>query len=543
MPEPSAGGAPSPAAGSPLPQPPPLRPEPARAVRWFGPVAATGLVPLAAAAGAGLVTAVVVPLDRPGLGWVIAGATVAGAIAAGVRRAPAPARAAVVAGATTAARARCWDPLVWGLVTLALLAVGTVRAAEWLFGLCLLAAAAATVLALTGGRTVRGLALGAVLLPIAAGRAAIGSRPGVATLRRRVRARMRVGPTVAVTGLLLVAFGALLTSADAGFSRLLGQAVPALGPDTVLRTALLFVAAAALVLAGVVLLAAPPAVDRADPAPAAGRVRTAEWAIPVGALVVLFASFVAVQLTVLFGGAEYVLGPDGPSYAQYARGGFWQLLVVTVLTLLVIGVAGWVAPRRRPVQRWLLRGLVGALALLTLVIVASALFRMHTYQQAYGFSRLRVLVSVVELWLGQVFLLVVAATVRLRAGWLPRAVVATGLAAVLALAALNPDQFIAERNIDRSATGDHQLDLGYLAGLSADAAPALACLPVRHRTVALARIEASLAGAPDDWRSANLSRATARKAVRSEACSGPASWHSRFADSTSASTPRSRSPE
>lgn len=519
-------------AGSPSPQP--SRPRPAvRAWRWPGPVAATGLRPLAAAAGAGLVTAAVLPFDRPGLGWVIAGAAVAGAIAAAVRRPPGPAPGP----------ARRWEPLAWGVVSLVLLAVGSVRAAEWLFGLCLLAAAAATVLALTGGRTVRGLALGAVLLPVAAGRAAIGCRPGIATLRRRIGRRVRVAPTVAVTGLLLVGFGALLASADAAYSQLLGQAVPALVPATVLRTALLFVAAAALALAGVVLLAVPPAVDQADPAPAAGRVRSAEWAIPVGALVVLFASFVAVQLTVLFGGEEYVLGPDGPSYADHARGGFWQLLVVTALTLLVIGVAGWVAPRRRPGQRWLLRGLVGALALLTLVIVASALFRMHTYQQAYGFSRLRVLVSLVELWLGLVFLLVIAATVRLRASWLPRAVVATGVVAVLGLAGFNPDRFIAERNIDRAATGGHQLDLGYLAGLSADATPALACLPVRHRTVTLARIEASLADPPDDWRSANLSRAAAREAVRSEACSGPESRHSHFAGSTSGSTPKSRSPE
>lgn len=504
------------------------RPPPAR---WPDLVPATGFRPLAAAAGAGLLAAIVVPLDRPGLGWLIAGGAVAAAIGSTVRR--------------SGPAGRWWwsSAAGWGLVTLALLAVGSVRAAEWLFGLCLLAAAATTVLALTGGRTVRGLALGAVLLPVAAGRAASGGRAGVATVHRRVQARMRVGPTVAVTALLLLGFGALLASADAGFSWLLGQAVPALAPDTVLRTVLLFLAAAALALAGVILLATPPAVDRTGPAPETGRVRTAEWAIPVAGLVVLFASFVAVQLTVLFGGAGYVLGPDGPSYADYARGGFWQLLVVTALTLLVIGVAGRVAPRRRPVHRWLLRGLLGALALLTLVIVASALFRMHTYQQAYGFSRLRVLVSVVELWLGLVFLLVIAATVRLRASWLPRAVVATGVSAVLALAALNPDQFIAERNIERSASDGHALDVGYLSGLSADAAPALACLPGRHRAGALGRIEADLAGTPDDWRSANVARAAARKAVRSDACSGPAGRHSRFVDSTSDSTPKSRSPE
>lgn len=463
-------------------------------------------MPPAAATGAGLAAAALVPLDRPGLGWALAGLAVTGAVAIVVGR----------AGRVWAVRRG--EPLVWGLVALLLLAVGLLRAAGWLFGLCLLAAAAATVLALTGGRTVRGLALGTLLLPVAAVRGATWSGSGVTGLRRRVHSTVRVGPTVVVTALLLLAFGALLTSADAAFARLVGQAVPAVDLATVPRTGFLFGCGAGLVLAAVFLLLAPPAADRAGAVPPDGRVRLVEWAVPVGALVVLFAGFVSVQLTVLFGGAEYVLGPDGPTYAEYARGGFWQLLVVTVLTLLVIGVAGWVAPRRWPVQRWLLRGLVGALALLTLVIVASALFRMHTYQQAYGFTRLRVLVSAVELGLGLVFLMVIAATVRLRAGWLPRAVVAIGVAVVLALAALNPDRFIAERNIDRWTTGGHQLDVSYLAGLSADAAPALACLPTSHRERALAGIRADLAGTPDDWRSANLGRADARRALRSEAC-------------------------
>ena len=40
-----------------------------------------------------------------------------------------------------------------------------------------------------------------------------------------------------------------------------------------------------------------------------------------------------------------MLDTDGLTYAEYARGGFWQLLVVTGLTLVVLaGAARW-APR------------------------------------------------------------------------------------------------------------------------------------------------------------------------------------------------------
>jgi hypothetical protein len=483
---------------------------------------------LAVALAAGVAVAALVPLDRPGLGWALAGLAIGSAIAAGVLR---PGRGSRAVGGP--GRRQRIESLAWGLVALGLVAVGTVRSAGWLFGLCLFAAAAATTLAVTGNRTVRGLALATLLLPAAAGRGAVWSRQGLTPLRRRVGANVRLGPTAAITGLLLVLFGTLLASADAAYSRLLTAALPDLTVASLPRWVVLFVAGTGLVLAATFLLLAPPAVDRPGGVSAAGRVGPVEWAVPVSGLVALFASFVAVQLTVLFGGAEYVLGPDGPSYAEYARGGFWQLLVVTALTLMVIGTTAAVAPRRDRRQQWLLRILLGALAVLTLVIVASALFRMHTYQQAYGFSRLRVLVSVAELWLGLVFLLVIAATVRLRAGWVPRAVVATGIVAVLALVALNPDRFIAEHNIDRWQAGE-TLDVSYLAGLSADAAPALVCLPPRYRTPALAGLRSDLASSPDGWRQANLSRAIARdllstqqpapdtsQAVRSETCWRP----------------------
>ena len=55
---------------------------------------------------------------------------------------------------------------------------------------------------------------------------------------------------------------------------------------------------------------------------------------------------------------------------------------------------------------------------MTIVVVVSALYRMHLYEEAYGFTRLRLLVSVFEGWLGVVVLLVlVAGVVGGRGGW------------------------------------------------------------------------------------------------------------------------------
>ena len=104
------------------------------------------------------------------------------------------------------------------------------------------------------------------------------------------------------------------------------------------------------------------------------------------------------------------------------------------------------------------------------MVVGSALYRMHLYQEAYGFTRLRLLVDVFEGWLGLVVVAVAVAGLVRWGVWLPRFALVTGVAALLGLAALNPDAWIAEHNLDRYAdTG--KVDWYYLRNLSADAVP------------------------------------------------------------------------
>jgi Domain of unknown function (DUF4173) len=168
------------------------------------------------------------------------------------------------------------------------------------------------------------------------------------------------------------------------------------------------------------------------------------------------------------------------------------------------------APRRSRADRVAIRLLVGGLTGLSLVIVASALYRMQVYTDAYGATRLRLVVATVELWLGLLFLLVGVATIRLRAAWLPRLVLAAGVVALLGLAVANPDRLIAERNVDRWQRID-RLDVEYLSRLSADAVPTLDRLPEPLRSCALRDIAAELP--TDGWRETNVARAQARAAL------------------------------
>jgi hypothetical protein len=485
------------------------RPPTALERRWPGPSRPADAIALGATGTAGLVAAASVPLDRPGVGWAVAGLAGAAALTVlSLRSWREPAGVSQPGGTTPIGAIR---PL-WTIATVVLLSVGTVRAAGWLFVLCLLTAAVTASLSVTAGRSLRAVAYTSMAVPVAALRGLPWVARGVTAVARQQRggSSVRIGATVAVSVLLLLVFGGLFASADAAFAALADRITPNFSGGSSFRWVYVFVFATTGLLGGAYLLAAPPHLDGLE-RPAKVRLRRLEWTLPLAAVNAVFLAFVAVQLTVLFGGAGHVLRTAGLTYAEYARRGFWQLLVVTALTLGVLALAARWAPRDTPRDRLLIRLLLGGLAALCLVIVASALFRMHTYEEAYGFTRLRVLVSACELWLGSVLVMVLAAGVRLRAGWLPQAAIGSGVAALIGLAMLNPDQFIADRNVSRyQDTG--RIDVAYLSGLSADAVPALDRLPATLRTCALGDVARDLAE-EQDWRGWNVGTDRARHAL------------------------------
>ncbi|UGT50926.1 DUF4153 domain-containing protein [Nocardia asteroides] len=399
------------------------------------------------------------------------------------------------------------DRVWWAAAALVLLGVGTFRAAGWLFVLCVLAAGVAGSLAVLGRATRRGLLHDVAAVPVAVFGAVpwafAGLRPGKAADSSTVR---RYGASVAVTAALLVVFVPLLGGADATFAELLSGLVPSVDAATAWQWILLFGVVAAGALGALYLLAGPPAPATAVARPARTWAR-GEWMLPVGALTVLFAAFVGAQFVALFGGDDYVQRTAGLTYAEYARSGFWQLSAVSILTLAVIlAVLRWAAQDSAADRRWL-RILLSAVSVLALVIVGSALARMWTYQQAYGFTVLRLLVEVCELWVGLVYVLVLVAIARLRWSWVPRAAVGTALATLVALALLNPEHLVAERNVDRWEHGK-RLDTGYLSRLSPDILPALTGLPPELRLEIEEPIHAELDD--DAWWSWNLSRSAAR---------------------------------
>ncbi len=440
-------------------------------------------------AAAGLLAAFAVPGAPPGAGLTVA--------ALGV----------IAAAAWSGAFRR--DPWTLGTVVCAALlsTAAVLRDAAWLVAGDVLLAIGLTSIAAGGAHHARAAVRDAVaaamrwapaLAPVAAAVARTIPVPGSTRSAPILR-----GSVLAVA--LLAVFGSLFASADGAFAHLLAQALPETAWLEGAPARLLALVLGTGLAAAVAITGRRPASATRPFRPPRRRVGRTEWTISLAALVALFAAFVAVQLTVLFGGDDHVLRTSGLTYAEYVHQGFGQLLIVAVLTLALVAAASRYVDGPPP------RGLLLALMALALVVCASGLFRLDGYVDAFGPSRLRLVAGAVMAWIGGLLVLAAAALV-LRGGWPARAVTLFTAVVAVAFTGLNPDGWVAARAVERAKP-----DTAYLARLSADAAPALmrlepalrACV-VRDMTVAR---DAGLRGA-------NVARSRARKALRGQSALG-----------------------
>ena len=446
-----------------------------------------------------------------------------------------------------------WAALTWpernvGLAfTLTLLAAGLLmwvvarhRRNPWTIGCAVLAALlASTAMIRDAGGVVplmvlvgvvvaaAGTTLARTLLSVPASVAAwpASALRGLPLLGRTITATTKVSklwPVLRTIGFSLVAlalFGGLFASGDALFGSWAKALVPDLGWDTIVVRTFVLVLVAGVVLTGAYLAINPPPV--ADLALPEGRKagHRWEWGVPVGVVVALFVGFLVAQAAAMWGGHDYLERATGLTYAEYVHQGFGQLTVATFLTVVVVGLTVRRAARDTARDRLLLRLLLGALCVLTLAVVASALYRMSLYQEAFGYTVLRVFVDGFELWLGLVIVFLLVGLIRLSGWWVPRAVLVSAAVFALGFAAMNPDAWVAGRNIDRFDAGQ-PLDTLYLSTLSSDATPTIIDgLPAEVASC----VTQGPIGAPfkaEDWLSWNLGRQRATTAKEQLAATG-----------------------
>lgn len=333
---------------------------------------------------------------------------------------------------------------------------------------------------------------------------------------------------------LVMIFAGLFASADPIFQRgmddLLGFRID-LGD---LPGRLIFAASVAWLAGGLLAVATRgiPAMEGASlgAASPSATVRIARSLGTTEALVVLVAVdlivglFVALQLAYLFGGLD-TLAAAGMTYSSYARRGYFELVAAAALSGGILVVLEYQVLARTRAYIAMAVGLVG----LTLVVLASAVLRLQLYQDAYGWTELRlyVAVSIAAMAATLGTMAVFLATDRTR--WLGHAMAVIGVVALVGLNVLAPAAFVAERNLQRvidpslvPPDGQATLDSDYLAVLPDDAIPALvAALPRLPATDAVRiqrlltdrRIELDVRRAytgPFAW---NLGRERAREAL------------------------------
>lgn len=256
----------------------------------------------------------------------------------------------------------------------------------------------------------------------------------------------------------------------------------------------------------------PKAADDSDPFPDGLVVRKISFdPVIVGTLLVsvnlVYILFVAIQFSYLFGAANGLL-PAGVAYAEYARRGFAELVLVALINLglLLIGLHFVRSAEKgaETARKLLLSLLVGC----TAVMLASAYSRLSLYEEAYGFTHLRLLVHGFMLFLG---VLLAVSFIRIWREYfsLAKAYICIAAAAYVIMNYANFDYRIAVNNIEWfERTG--KIDIAYLGSLSADAAPALLELQARHpelvslnAVIERLRVEARR---DDKWPSWNLSK-------------------------------------
>jgi hypothetical protein len=181
----------------------------------------------------------------------------------------------------------------------------------------------------------------------------------------------------------------------------------------------------------------------------------------------LFAIFVGIQVRYFFGGNANI-NNAGYTFAEYARRGFAELVIVALISVALFVGLSLVSRREKAAQKAWFSRLGGGLFVLITIILLSAYQRLLLYESVFGFTRTRTNVHVFMIWLGLllVTLVILEARGQRRAFTLAALVVVISFGASINL--LNVDAFIVRANAERLRRTE-EVDIAYLALLSSDA--------------------------------------------------------------------------
>lgn len=243
----------------------------------------------------------------------------------------------------------------------------------------------------------------------------------------------------------------------------------------------------------------------------------------LGLVNAVYTIFSFIQFAYLFGGKSFVL-PSSLTYAEYARRGFAELVIVTVINfgILIFGIT-FVKKDNKKIFTTI-KVFLTLLVIFTFILLVSAFYRMLVYEQAYGFTYLRIFVQAFMIML---FFLFIINIIYIWYSRLPiiKSYFIVSLAIYIIMNFANVDVIIAKNNVSRYfETG--KIDIAYLNDLSYDAVPEMAKLynyTVKSSYFQDMKLAESISvnfnerkselNGLKDWQSFNISRNKAEKII------------------------------
>lgn len=293
------------------------------------------------------------------------------------------------------------------------------------------------------------------------------ARP-VAASRERLSTWAPVARGVLIAAPICILLAVLLSSADPVFASFFNLNVD---PGQ-LAVHASFVVLGGLAMAGLLRLAAAEPVERMDGP--VWRLGSTEALVVLALLDGVFAAFATAQVLAATGAATETLRSAGVTYSEYARSGFFQLLWVGGITLVVLILFSRITSLSTSAHRLAFIVLAEVAIGLTLMIVIVAFHRLSLYQDAYGFTMLRLFSHVFAGWMAVVFVLLGAELLGVwhRRRWFVGATIGTAVVVLLSLNLVNPEAVVVDLNVSHAQSA-HEFDATYLNELSSDATPAL----------------------------------------------------------------------
>jgi len=251
--------------------------------------------------------------------------------------------------------------------------------------------------------------------------------------------------------------------------------------------------------------------------------KAAQWE-PVTLLTIIFIInvvyllFSIVQFSYLYCGGANGL-PNGFSFSEYARRGFFELVAITIINFAILLISMKFMNKENKTLNKVAKISLSLLVVFTLNMLFSAHFKMTLYENAFGFTYLRVFVHLFMVLLF-LLLLIVLLGIWYEKTPIGKASIIVTVIMYLVLNYANVDAFIAKKNIEvyTNPNSSKQIDIDYLTTfLSYDALPEIIKLENDKNPVVASTVRNYLTDKKHElskkssWWEYNLSKARARK--------------------------------